>query len=326
MTRTLPRNTGTSRSRRLAAGAALIGAALTAAGCEIGKRVVITPFYRTAELRAAREISDIAYVEGPGAHPVKHRLDLFVPAAGRDWPTVIFIHGGNWIEGDKSLHVWGADIYRNIGRFLAANGYGAAIINYRLIPDVSWEGQPADVASAVKWVHARIADYGGDPGRIVLMGHSAGAQLAALVAVHPKWLDAAGVPRGAIAGVAAVSGAGYDIADRETYVLLGHTKHYYAKQFHTDKSPTWEHDASPINFLDAGDPPFLLMFATGDPSGLRRQSQIFKKALDRAGVWNWMAPISGLNHTGIILVMSRPDRAPAQALLQYLDRLRQFPR
>lgn len=288
--------------------------------------MVIAPFYRTAPLVAALELSGIAYVEGPGAHPVKHRLDLFVPAEGRDWPTVVFVHGGNWIEGDKSLHVWGADIYRNIGRFLAARGYGAAIINYRLIPEVGWEAQPADVASAVKWIHANIAARGGDPNRIVLMGHSAGAQLAALVAVDPKWLDDAGVPRQAIAGVAAVSGAGYDISDAETYVLLGHTKHYYAKQFHTVGSPNWERDASPINFIDERDPPFLIMFATGDPSGLRRQSQIFQRALAKAGVWNWMAPISGLNHTGVILEMSRPDRTPALVLVRYLDRLSQFPR
>lgn len=325
MTRILPRNTGTSRSRRLAAAAALIGSAI-AAGCEIGKRVVIAPFYRTAELGAATESSGIAYVEGPDAHPVKHRLDLFVPADRRNWPTVVFVHGGNWTEGDRALRVRDADIYRNIGRFLAARGYGAAIISYRLIPDVSWEGQPADVARAVKWIHTNIASHGGDPNRIVLMGHSAGAQLASLVAVSPKWLAEAGVPNKAIAGVAAISGAGYDIADRETYVLLGHTKHYYAKQFGTDKSPNWEHDASPINFLDAGDPPFLLMFPTGDYAGIRRQSLIFQRALDRAKVWNWMAPISGLNHSGIILVMSRPDRAPSQVLLQYLDRLSQFPR
>jgi len=301
-------------------------AIVAASGCEIGKRVVIAPFYRTAELVAATEIPGVAYVEGPNAHPVKHRLDLFFPSNTRNWPTVIFVHGGNWTEGDRTLHVWGADIYRNIGRFLAARGYGAAIVSYRLIPEVTWEGQPADVARAVKWVHGNIASHGGDPNRIVLMGHSAGAQLASLVAVNPKWLSEAGVPRSAIAGVAAVSGAGYDISDHETYVLLGHTKQDYAKEFHTLDSPNWEHDASPINFLDAGDPPFLIMYPTGDYAGIRRQSQIFQGALARAGVWNWMAPISGLNHTGIILVMSRPDRAPAQVLLRYLDRLSQFPR
>ena len=306
----------------------LVVAALASTGCAVGelaKRVVITPFYRTQPLPASRVVRNLAYVEGPGAHPVKHRLDLFLPER-KGFTTVIFVHGGNWIEGDKSLHVAGADIYANIGRFLASNGYAAAVVNYRLIPDVEWEGQPADIARAVTWVRDNIERYGGDAGSIVLMGHSAGAQLASLVAVDPRWLREAGAPPGSIRGVIAVSGAGYDIADRETYRLFGHSQNWFARRFHTDKSPNWATDASPVNFLDAGDPPFLLMYAIGDKRGVVRQTAIMDAALRKAGVWTWTAPISGLNHTGIILVMSRPDRAPGLVMLRYLAQLSQFSR
>ena len=303
----------------------VIVAALAATGCEIGKRVVITPFYRTLPLPESRIVRNVSYVEGPDAHPVKHRLDLFLPQR-KDFTTVIFVHGGNWIEGDKSLHVAGADIYANIGRFLAAHGYGAAVVNYRLIPEVAWEGQPADLARAVKWLRANIASYGGDPAEIVLMGHSAGAQLASLVAVSPRWLAEAGVPADAIRGVIAISGAGFDIGDEETYRRFGRSQAWFAKRFRTDTSPNWEAEASPVHYLDPGDPPFLLMYPTGDKPGVLRQSALMADALKQAGVWTWVAPISGLNHTGIILVLSRPDRVPGLVVLRFLRQLRQHPR
>lgn len=303
----------------------VIVVALAATGCEIGKRIVITPFYRTQPLPESHVVRNVAYVDGPDAHPVKHRLDLFLPDR-KSFTTVIFVHGGNWVEGDKSLHVAGADIYANIGRFLAAHGYGAAVVNYRLIPEVAWEEQPADIARAVKWVRANIAARGGDPDAIVLMGHSAGAQLASLVAVSPRWLREAGVPADAIRGVIAISGAGYDIGDEETYRYFGRSQAWYAKRFHTDTSPNWEAEASPVNFLDKDDPPFLLMYPSGDKRGILRQATVMRAALEKAGIWTWVAPISGLNHSGIVLVLSRPDRAPGLVVLRFLGQLSQHPR
>lgn len=293
---------------------------LVAGGCEFGKRIAITPFYRTQTLPDARVVANIAYVEGPDAHPVKHRLDLFLPDR-RDFTTVVFVHGGNWMEGDKSLHVSGADLYANIGRFFANQGYGAAVINYRLLPDVGWQQQPADVARAVQWVHENIARFGGDPGSLVLMGHSAGAQLASLVAADERWLHEAGVPDEAIRGVIAVSGAGYDIADEETYRLFGHSQAWYARRFRTEGSPNWLREGSPVNYLDRDDPPFLLMYSMADKPGVRRQSALMAHALRSAGVWTWEAPISGFNHSGMVIVMSRPDRAPGLVALRFLGLL-----
>lgn len=303
----------------------VIAAALAATGCEVGKRVVITPFYRTLPLPESRVARNLAYVDGPGAHPVKHRLDLYLPEA-RDFTTVVFIHGGNWIEGDKSLHVAGADIYANIGRFLATHGYGAAVVNYRLMPGVAWEAQPADIARAVRWLRDNIASYGGDPSRLVLMGHSAGAQLASLVAVNPRWLQEVDVPASAIRGVIAISGAGFDLADQETYRLFGGTQASVAKRFGIEMSPERAREASPVNYLDKADPPFLLMFPSGDKRGVLRQSRVMAAALERADVWTWVVPIPGLNHTGIILVASRPDRAPGLVVLRYLAQLSRHPR
>jgi acetyl esterase/lipase len=286
----------------------------------VAYRAALAPYYRRVELPAARMRLDIPYRTDADAHPVKHRLDLFLPE-GRGWPTVVFVHGGTWTEGDKALDFGGADVYRNIGRFLAANGVGAAIVNYRLIPDVTWQEQPADVAQAVSWVHRNIAAHGGDPDRLVLMGHSAGAQIATLVAVDRRWLDRTGVPASAIAGVIAVSGAGYDITDRRTYELLHHSPHWYARRFHTASNPAWIYDASPIRYVDAADPPFLLMFAHGDPAALRRQSALLQAALARAGVWTWVTPISGLSHSRILVQLARANRDPGATVLRFLEQL-----
>src|SRR5689334_3161389 len=105
--------------------------------------------YRDVDLPSAQVIRDVSYE--PTASVAKERLDLFLPA-GTGWPVVIFVHGGNWTEGDRGLRVGGQDIYGNIGRFLAANGVGAAVISYRLLPSVDWTTQADDVARAAGWI------------------------------------------------------------------------------------------------------------------------------------------------------------------------------
>ena len=96
---------------------------------------------------ASRTVAEVAYRDGPDADAEKHRLDLYLPV-GEGWPMVVFVHGGGWRTGDKNLRVGGADIYANIGRYLARRGIGAAVINYRLLPNVDvWE-QFGDVAQA----------------------------------------------------------------------------------------------------------------------------------------------------------------------------------
>ena len=146
----------------------------------------------------------------------KRQLDLYLPA-GRDFPIVVFVHGGGWAWGDRTQSFGGADIYRNIGRFLASRGVGAAVIGYRLLWPVDWQSQVGDVARAVAWVQGHAAEHGGRADRIFLMGHSAGAQLAARVAVDPVWLAQERGTLAGICGVVAVSGAGYDLGDIETY-------------------------------------------------------------------------------------------------------------
>ncbi len=162
-----------------------------------------TLYEKTAAL-AEHQLIDLAYREDEGSDPVKHRLDLFLPE-GEGWPVLVFVHGGGWTAGDKSLRAGGADVYSNIGRFYAAQGFGTAVINYRLQPAVTWREQVDDVARAVAWVHANIAEHGGDPDAIFLIGHSAGAQLSTFVALDRRPLEKLGVSPDVLCGVVPVA-------------------------------------------------------------------------------------------------------------------------
>jgi arylformamidase len=247
----------------------------------------------------------------------KRQLDLYLPA-GRDFPTVVFVHGGGWAWGDRTQSFGGADVYRNIGRFLAGQGIGAAVIGYRLVWPMDWRSQVGDVARAVAWVQAHAADHGGHADRIFLMGHSSGAQLAARVATDPAWLTQERGSIAGICGVAAVSGAGYDLGDIETY-RRGFDPLYFAERFGGSRlDGSWWRDASVVPWLDAGDPPFLVVSATGESRGFRRQSALFHEQLERAGVASTFVTVKGSSHTRIILELSRDDKTAGPAVLRFL--------
>jgi len=143
--------------------------------------------------------ADIAYGSDP-----QHRLDVYVPdeAAAVLSPVVVFWHGGHWRFGDKRD-------YRFVGAALAGSGFNAVLPNYRHYPQVKMPGFMDDAARAALWSAAHAGDYGGDPRRLYLMGHSAGAHMAALLTLDARYLAAAGEPAPQVAGVVGLSGA-YD--------------------------------------------------------------------------------------------------------------------
>ncbi len=259
---------------------------------------------------------DVAYDPAAPAD-AKRQLDLYLPA-GRDYPLVVFVHGGGWAWGDRRQSFGGADVYRNIGRFLASQGIGAAVIGYRLVWPTDWRAQLGDVARAVAWVQAHAADRGGRADRVFLMGHSAGAQLAARVATDPAWLAQEQGARAGVCGVIAVSGAGYDLGDIATY-RTGVDPLYFAERFGNSRlDGTWWHDASVVPFLDASDPPFLVVSATGESDGLRRQSALFHERLGQAGVASTMVTVKGSSHERVILELSRADKTAGPAILDFI--------
>ncbi len=296
---------------------AAISAGLAAAlcGCQTTLFALAMPFvYREVPLPADQVVRDVAYLDGADADPAKHRLHLFLPAAGQGeaWPVVVFVHGGGWTWGDRDLRIAGRDVYGNIGRWLAARGIGAAVISYRLQPDVDWIAQVRDVASAVAWVHAHVAAYGGDPDAIFVMGHSAGAQLAAHVALAPE-SDASG-----ICGLIPVSGAGFDLADEETYVL-GADPGYYARRFRNgDPGESWKHQASPVRLARPDAPPALILYAEEDWPAVRRQGELLEVALREAGVATRLLRVPDEDHYTVVLALTRDDKAAAPAVLSFI--------
>jgi len=183
-----------------------------------------------------------------GSHP-RQQLDLSVPEA-KGFPTVIFVHGGSLTTGDKA-----DEDYGKVCRAFPTSGIACANVNYRLASDAPWPAQAEDVAAAVAWVRAHIAERGGDPDRIFLFGHSSGAMLAALVGADAR----------ALGGVIVMGSIMWDVQAEEA--LKSHTREQVEAAF--QRSPDSAMFASldayldhwPIQHVHAGMPPFLFLVA-----------------------------------------------------------------
>jgi arylformamidase len=187
----------------------LAGAALammaTAAVAERQGRLRERLTERTEGKRASKAIGlrGIAYSYGSAA---LQNLDYFAPK-DKNAPLVVFVHGGGWKNGDK-----GNATGKEKAPHYRAEGYAFASINYRLLPEAPVEQQAADVASAIAYLRSNANKLGFDGRRIVIMGHSAGAHLVALVGTDPRYLRAVGLDLSALAGVIPIDGAAYDVA------------------------------------------------------------------------------------------------------------------
>ncbi len=221
-----------------------------------------------------QEVRDIQYADRPGTPVYLASLDLYIPPSGADFPVVIWVHGGGWQIGDK----------RNVGvkpQAFTDAGYILVSVNYRLSPAVTHPAHVEDVAAAIAWVHRGIAAYGGDPDRIFLIGHSAGAHLVALVATDESYLAAHGLDLSVLAGVVCLDGAGYDIP---THMARGGlVSLLYLQAF--GRAPEVWRQASPITHVAPGKgiPPFLLVYA-GVRAVSREMSLQFAASLQQAGV------------------------------------------
>jgi acetyl esterase/lipase len=191
-----------------------------------------------------------------------------------------FIHGGGWEFGDKANMPHG----RDKAAAFTPRGFVFASLNYRLSPAVKHPAHVQDVAAAIAWLHENAATIGGDPDRIYVMGHSAGAHLAALVATDERRLGAHDLPLGTIKGVIPLDGAGYDLTIEAPKVikqrfLLGK---WYREAFGTD--PKGWADASPSTHVKPGKgiAPFLLVHTARSEAAT--QSRALAEKLRKAGV------------------------------------------
>lgn len=228
-----------------------------------------------------------------GSDP-RQRLDIYVPrgATGRSRPVVVFFYGGGWSSGDRGG-------YSFVGRALASRGFVVVVPDYRLVPAVRYPAFVEDGAAAVRWTQAHIAEYGGASDRVVLMGHSAGAYIAAMLAVDARWLGSA---RAGVRGLVGLAGP-YDFAP-----------------FDVDASRAafggWPRPAEtqPVTWAGAGDPPALLAYGVDDRTVQPRNSDALAARLRQGGVPVMVRAYPHLGHVGLLLALARPFRGRAPVL------------
>jgi acetyl esterase/lipase len=235
----------------------------------------------------------IAYGNDP-----RQQLDIYTPTARKPGPTpvVLFFYGGSWNSGERKN-------YRFVGEALASQGYVAVIADYRLYPQVRYPDFLQDGAYAFAWVRQHIAEYGGDPDHLFLMGHSAGAYNAAMLALDPRLLAAVHLDASAIRGWIGLAGP---------YDFLPIVNPDVRPVFFYPNSPP---DSQPINHVSANTPPALLMAARDDDLvNPQRNTGGLAKRLRAVGV-----PVSehyyeNVSHISLVAALSRPLRYKAPAL------------
>ncbi len=274
-------------------------------------------------------------------------LDIFAPRGARDCPVILLVHGGGWMIGDKDMF----GLYRRVGRFLAKQGYVAVAINYRLSPAVQHPEHVKDVARAFAWIRRQIRTYGGNPDRIILAGHSAGGHLVALLASDDRYLKDPELKltdrdRAAIRGVVAISGV-YRIPESEEFhkmvsmmaeavlELSGNSPllaamlpalipavrsvNVFQIVFGQDKDVRMQ--ASPINQVRPGLPPFLILYGDRDLPLLGPMAREFHAALKKAGSAAELCPIDDRNHNTIMFRLHQPDDPTGARILAFLQRV-----
>jgi arylformamidase len=230
-------------------------------------------------------------------------------------PLVVFVHGGGWSKGSKDNGTghWKAVHY-------PAQDYGFASINYRLVPAATPEQQAQDVADSLAALLARAAQLGIDPRRVVLMGHSAGAHLVALVGTDERYLRAAGLSFANLAGVIPIDGAAYDVPAQ--FAQAGpRMKRTYEAAFGTD--PARQRSLSPTLHAAAPNAPAFLVPHVQREDGVR-QSAALVAALKAAGTMADAASFPGeglMGHMEINRSMGDPDYAATPVVDAWMKRM-----
>jgi acetyl esterase/lipase len=228
---------------------------------------------------AQRLTRDIPYAS---AHE-RQVLDVYAPDGAKNLPVVFWIHGGGWQAGNKSM------VGVKPKAFMEA-GFVFVSINYRLLPTVDMAALTSDVATALGWVHTNIATYGGDPTRLLVMGHSAGGQLAALMCTDEKYVTAEGFSLTTIKGCMPVDADTFDVPAiievAETRARVHHLPlptNGHRQKFGND--PATHLDFSAVTHVAAnkGIPPFLILHIAGNPD-TSAQARRLADVLQAAGI------------------------------------------
>lgn len=216
-------------------------------------------------------VANVRYATHTKSDPKLNMLNVYMPKKGSNSPMIVWVHGGSLAFGDKDNVLTKAE-------YFTARGYVFVSINYRQSPAVKHPENAQDVADALVWLHENAMHYSANPEKIFLMGHSAGAHLAALVSIDEKYLEKAGGNLSILDGVVLLDGAGYDMA------LLMKNAGSKMKEWYTDAFGKSKKDwdmASPVNFIESENtPPFMIAYADDDEHSQKQAIMLAKKLSD----------------------------------------------
>lgn len=280
-------------------------------------RIAIPFFLLLTVVQAQNLTSNVPYAD---AHE-RQVLDIYAPAGAQDLPVVFWIHGGGWQAGDKT------DVQIK-PRVFGEHGFVFVSTNYRLLPDFEMGVVVGDVAKALGWVHKNISRHGGDPKRIFVMGHSAGAQLAALLCTDHRLLEAEGVPFDVLKGCVPVDGDTYDIP---AIILTVETR----QMVHGLEQPTFGHrvkfgndpkkhvEFSAVTHVaqDKGIPPFLILHVAGHPD-VTAQARRLGNVLEATGVPVTVFGARETTHVQLNEHLGEPDDPATRELFKFVEPLK----
>lgn len=260
------------------------------AAASLGGCSAVDALNATVPLAGETVLRDVRFM--PGARGM---MDVYRPAAAAGaLPVVVFFYGGSWRSGSRGD-------YRFVAAELARRGMVVVVPDYRLFPQVRFPAFLEDGARAVAAVRRQAAAWGGDPQRIVLAGHSAGAWIAAMLALDPEYLAADGVRRGAIAGLVGIAGP-YDFDP----AAFDSTRGVFAGAARVATQP--------ISFADGRAPPMLLLHGADDTTVEPRNSRALGARVAAAGGAATVRIYPGVGHIGIAMSFAPLFRAKAPAL------------
>ena len=255
---------------------------------------------------------DVPYFKADDSDPKLTRMDIYAPAGAKDLPIVVFVHGGSWQFGDKRSAA-------DTASFFVEHGFLFVSTNYRLSPAVSHPTHVSDVARAVAFVHDHALEYGGDPDRIFLMGHSAGAHLVALLGADSRRLDELGKDASMVNGVVVLDTAALDMERRMAALPEQESGMYGA--FTRDRA-VWR-DASVLAHVEEGGgrTPYMIVNAFG--SGIKTEAtDRIATILRGRGVRVEVLDVSSFrSHGSLIAELGKPGDPVGPAVVDFLTSL-----
>jgi len=241
----------------------------------------------------------LAYGELP-----RQKLDVYVPEQAADRaPVVVFFYGGRWQEGARRL-------YKFVAQALTSRGFVAILPDYRLYPHARFPAFVEDGALVVKWAREQAHRYSGDVGRLFVMGHSAGAYIAAMLALNGEFLKAVGGSREWLAGMIGLAGP-YDFLPLEAEDL----KDMFGP-------PSRYAETQPINHVDGLAPPLLLLQGLQDRTVFPKNARNLEKAVRSRGGSVKAVYYRRKDHINLIAALAAPLRFTGTVLTDIADFVR----